>query len=316
MATLIDVNAQFGTEEACLGYLEALRWPGGVACLKCGSQKVSKSKSDVKNRRTGEVSKVRYLYDCLEPECRHQFTATTGTIFHDTHLPLPKWFLAIALLCDAKKSVSAKQVQRHLGVQYRTAWHLCHRIRKAMGQEGGSPFVGTVEMDETFVGGKYDKRRKRARYDKTGVLGFVQRPLDGQVSQVRVGVYRKSNKRNLLVRVKANVSEEANLFTDTAPTYKALDDDYSRWTVNHSEREYARGEIHTNSIESFWSLFKRGIHGSFHSVSIKHLSRHLDEFAYRFNNRQHANLFGLTVAALVARIPLPHRELVSDPASS
>ncbi|MFL6351509.1 MAG: transposase [Bryobacteraceae bacterium] len=144
--SLIDVRDQFGTEEQCLAYLEFMRWPEGVRCLKCDSDKISKfrTKGSTRtrtSRKTGETKTVtvppRYLYECLNPECRHQFSATAGTIFNDTHLSLPQWFMAAALMVNAKKGLSAKQMERDLGVSYPTAWYLCHRIRKAM--EDGAP---------------------------------------------------------------------------------------------------------------------------------------------------------------------------------
>jgi hypothetical protein len=188
MASLIDVQKDLGTEEACLDYLENVRWPSGLACLKCGSMKVSKSVSTVKNRRTGKVSGSRRVYDCLEAECGHQFSATTGTLFHDSHLPLPTWFLAIAIYCNAKKSVSALQLQRDLGIKsYRTAWYLGHRIRKAMAQDMGIFAQGgnAVEVDETYVGGSFDKRRKRARWSKPGIVGLIERGSHAQPSRVQ-----------------------------------------------------------------------------------------------------------------------------------
>ena len=175
MSNLIDVTDAFRTEEACLAYLTNLRWPGGVACLKCGSDHVSRAFGAKGRRGTAR----RQLYQCLEPLCKHQFTATTGTLFHDSHLPLVKWFLAVAIMTNAKKSVSAKQMERDLGVSYRTAWYLNHRIRKAMEETGGGLFTGIVEVDETFVGGRFDKRRKRARHAKPVVMGFVQRGKGG-----------------------------------------------------------------------------------------------------------------------------------------
>lgn len=165
---LIDVTTQFGTDEACLDFLEELRWPDGVRCLKCGSEKLSRitRKSRSKNKRAR-------LFQCLS--CDYQFTPTTGTIFADSHLPLSKWFLAVGLMINAKKGLSAKQMQRDLGCGYQTAWYLCHRIRKAM-EEGELPkFTGTVEVDETYVGGRYDRRRKRQPWEKTPVMGIVQR---------------------------------------------------------------------------------------------------------------------------------------------
>jgi Transposase zinc-ribbon domain len=127
---LIDVHRQFNTDDKCLDYLEAMRWPSGVACIACGSLKVSRITREAKSK-----NKRTRIYQCLEPQCKHQFSPTAGTIFHDSHLPLQKWFFAIVLICEAKKGVSACQMQRHLGVNYRTAWHLCHRIRKAMTQD-------------------------------------------------------------------------------------------------------------------------------------------------------------------------------------
>jgi transposase-like protein len=141
---LIDVTRKFASEDQCLDYLQAMRWPHGVGCVHCGSMNVSTI-----TRTAGKNKRVR-IYQCLEKECGKQFSATSGTIFNDTHLPLTKWFMALALICEAKKGISAKQMERHLGVNYRTAWHLCHRIRAAM-QDGGL-LTGEVEADETNLG--------------------------------------------------------------------------------------------------------------------------------------------------------------------
>jgi transposase-like protein len=318
MANLIDVAREFGTEEQCLAYLEAARWPSGLACLKCGSVKVAKTISTVRNRKTGQVSKTRHLYDCLEPECGFQFSATTGTIFHDSHLPLTKWFLAIALMCDAKKSVSALQLQRSLGIgSYRTAWYLAHRIRAAMEQDGGM-FSGSVEADEMFVGGRYDKRRKRAPHDKQAVAGVLQRGTADRSSKVKAFPIPTPSKMILTGVIRDNVSTDADLLcTDEWRGYKAVGREYKRHEViNHIKLEYARRSgndlITTNGIENFWSLFKRGLVGQFHSVSVKHLRRYLDEFTFRFNNRDSADLFNLTVTRMLAAIGLPYKELVSE----
>jgi transposase-like protein len=302
--TLIDVAAELGTEKACLAYLEAVRWPGGVACLKCGSVRISKVLSTVRNRRTGEVTKERHVYNCLEKLCKAQFTSTSGTLFHDSHLPLTKWFMAVALMMNAKKGLSAKQMERDLGVNYRTAWYLCHRIRKAMEQPEGF-FSGVVEIDETFIGGAYDKRRKRERWDKQAVMGFVQRGKAGEVSKVRAFPIRGTGKRTLNPAVHANVSPDADLVcTDEFAAYKTLGrEGFKHEAVKHIALEWVRpseiGPIHTNSIENFWSLFKRGLVGSFHQVSRKHLPRYLDEFSYRFSNRA-ADLFTMTTTGLLA----------------
>jgi hypothetical protein len=314
MASLIDVAAEFGTEEACLKYLEAMRWPSGVACLKCGSMAVSKTVSKVKSRKTGEVVKTRHLYDCLEALCGFQFSATTGTIFHDTHLPLQTWFLAVALFCNAKKSLSALQLQRDLGIgSYRTAWYLAHRIRKAVEDGTTGLFTGTVEADETFVGGRYDKRRKRGRNNKTLVMGLIERNAKDKPATIRAFPIEDTSALTLQTAVRENVSPSATaLYTDTAGGYRTLRREYRHATVNHIEAEYVRGDVSTNAIEGFWSLFKRGIAGQWHAISIKHLHRYLAEFTFRFNNRHAADLFNLTVARMLATIGMPYEELVSE----
>jgi transposase-like protein len=309
---LIDVGKELGTEEQCLAYLEAARWPKGVECLKCGGSKVSKSVSTVKSRKTGEVKKTRHLYDCLDPKCRHQFTATTGTIFHDTHLPLTKWFMALAIICDAKKSVSALQMQRHLKVQYRTAWHLLHRLRKAMEPGQGGLLNGRVETDDTKVGGRYDKRRARAPWDKPIVFGLVQRAENGKPSIVRAFPIPRASAKAVTDAIRKNVSTSARLYTDEFPGYKGLDKDFNRKTVNHIKLEFVRGDVHTNSIEGFWSLFKRGIRGSWHHISAKHMDRYLGEFCYRQNNREAEDLFGQTVKNLTTTGALPYEKLISE----
>jgi transposase-like protein len=198
---LIDVGKEFATEEACLAYLEELRWPQGVRCPQCGGNKISR----IERRKSGK-NKRQLLYQCLEQTCHWQFSATAGTIFHDSHLPLSKWFLAVALVLNAKKGLSAKQMERDLGVSYRTAWYLCHRIRKAM-EEGELPkFTGVIEVDETYVGGKYDRRRKRGPWEKTPVMGIIER-------QGRVEAYSipTPSKTVLVGKIKDRVSPEAEL---------------------------------------------------------------------------------------------------------
>src|SRR5258708_35904 len=179
--SVIDISQAFGTEEVCLAYLEAARWPKGVTCVRCSGERISKyvmkgrEKRDKAGKLTGDRSPSRYVYQCLDKGCFHQFTATVGTIFNDTHLELNKWFMAVGLMCNAKKGIPAKQMERDLRVSYKTAWYLCRRIRRAMEETGGNLFDGTVEMDETYIGGKYDKRRKRERWDKDPVFGVIER---------------------------------------------------------------------------------------------------------------------------------------------
>src|ERR1700676_3223501 len=203
--SLIDVTKQFGTAEACVSYLEKMRWPEGVRCLVCGCDQISKfvtneTERERKNRK-GIVKTVRvparHLYTCLEPTCGFQFSPTAGTIFHDTHLPLSTWFQAVALMCNAKKGLSAKQMERDLGVTYRTAWYLCHRIRKAM--EDGAPglLTGVVEADEYYPGGGYDKCVRVGKKDKQRVFGALQRSADGAPSKVRAFPLKKTSGKYL-----------------------------------------------------------------------------------------------------------------------
>jgi transposase-like protein len=311
---LIDVARAFDTEDKCWDYLEKMRWPSGVACVKCGSTHVSKFTGK------GKTGKARRLYECMEKECSHQFSPTSGTIFHDSHLPLSKWFLAISLYCDGKKSVSALQLQRHLGLgSYRTAWHLGHRIRKAI-EQSSDFFSGVVEIDETFIGGRYDKRRKRGQHDKQAVMGFVQRGKGGKPSKVRAFPVAGTGKGQLNPPVHANVSPDATMIcTDENKSYHSLGrEGFTHHTANHKRLEWIRpsqlGLVHTNSIENFWSLFKRGLVGSFHQVSRKHLDRYLDEFAFRFNRRD-TDVFTATVERLVHGERLSYRALVNGDAS-
>jgi len=306
---LIDVAREFQSEELCLAYLEKLRWPIGLACLKCGSVKVKKLNVKAKAGKTRKRGESRWIYQCLEQTCRHQFTATTGTIFHDSHLPLSKWFIALALICQAKKGISANQIKRHLGVQYRTAWYLCHRIRKAMDETNSDLLTGTVEVDETYVGGKYDARRNRGPYEKQSIMGLAQRG-----GKVEAGLISNRESKVLLGVIRDRVSKRARVITDEFSSYGPLWLSHRRHQrINHIKGEYFRiSDIHTNTIENFWSLLKRGIIGSFHKVSVKHLQRYLAEFTYRFNQRKNDGMFALTLHRLLDRIRMPYSELIAE----
>jgi ISXO2-like transposase domain/Transposase zinc-ribbon domain len=208
--SVIDIVADFPDEKACHEYMEKMRWPEGVRCVTCGCDHVSKFTSSSKKQT------VRYLYQCLEPTCKQQFTVTAGTIMHDSHLPLRTWFLAVALTCNAKKGLSAMQMQRDLGIgSYRTAWYLNHRIRKAM-EEGISVFSGVVEADETYVGGKYDTRRKREKYAKTPVFGALQRGREGETSKVQAFPIRHNSTDIIASAVHETISKRSILVTDQA----------------------------------------------------------------------------------------------------
>lgn len=275
---LLEMMEKFNSEDRCREYIEALRWPSGVCCTRCGSISVSK------------IFK-RHQYDCND--CRYQFSPMAGTVFHDTHLPLTKWFLAVYLMCESKKGVSANQISRTLGIGYKAAWHLCHRIREAMKTDTSQKLKGIVEADETFVGGRYDKRRKRAGWEKPCVVGVIQRG-----GQVRAQKIPSRGARAIAGFLKASVEPGAQLMTDEYAAYQKIGKDYQHKTVVHSKLQYVDGLAHTNSIENFWSLFKRGVLGQFHKISEKHLDRYLDEFTYRFNGREDDLLFQTTVRNL------------------
>ena len=302
---MIDVTAKFNTDDKCLDYLEQMRWPSGVCCVHCGVLNVSKI-----TRNAGKNKRVR-IYQCLEKECGKQFSATSGTIFNDTHLPLTKWFMAVALICEAKKGMSALQLQRHLGVNYRTAWHLCHRIREAM-QDGGDLLTGTVEVDETYVGGKVKRKGKPfVKKDKKDVvLGMIER--GGKLRLVPVA----DNKMSIIEPVMMkHISPDANLQTDESTIYTIIGKRVfpGRHTMINHSASYGLGDNHTNTIENAFSLLKRGIYGTFHKVSIKHLGRYCNEFSYRFNRRDsQLQMFAGTVKNLVNGKVLSYEKLTAN----
>ena len=317
--SLIEVEREFATERQCLDFVAMMRWPNGIECPKCGESKVSKfytneTEREITNRK-GEVKTrkvpARYLLQCNTKGCRHQFSAITGTIFTDTHLPLTTWFKAIALLANAKKSISSLQMQRDLGVTYRTAWHLDHRIRKAMESEQGL-FGGTVEVDATYHGGRFDPRRKRAAYDKQAVAGIIQRGTEGEPSKVKAFPVEKEIAKVMTRVVRENVAVDAKVMTDEHGAYMKLSKEgWEHAIVVHSKEEWTRGEVHTQGIENFWSLFKRQIHGQHHWVSVKHLHRYLDECAFKFNNREAEEMFSLIVLNLVIGSALRYKALTA-----
>src|SRR3990172_4737618 len=294
-ASLIDVVQRFGSEEICREYLEKLRWPEGVACLRCGSLSVS------------EIS-TRDQFDCND--CRSRFSVTSGTIFDNTKLPLWKWFAGIYLMVEGKKGVSANQVKRTLGVTYKTAWFLCHRVREAMRELNASQLSGIIEIDETWVGGKQRGGGKGHWHhtNKTAVVGAVER--DGKI---RLQVIHARDKRTLHGWIRKNVADETEaIYTDEWPPYAGIGDDDTRHeTVNHRAKEWVRGLVHTNSVENVWSLLKRSIIGSFHKVSVKHLERYLDELEFRFNNRNNPYLFRDVLLRVIDKTALRYDKLTA-----
>lgn len=330
--SLIEVEKQFGTEQQCLAYIASMRWPEGVICPKCESDKVAAFKTNEttreRKRKDGSTYEARvparHLYQCnaeyaidgQKVRCGHQFSATAQTIFDKTHIALTTWFKAIALLATAKKSISAVQMSSILKVEYRTAWHLDHRIREAMQSEGGL-FGGITEVDCTFHGGAYDERRKRAPYDKQAVAGVLQRNSAEAHSKVKAFPVPKEIAGVMGGVIHEHVATDAEVMTDEHGAYAGLTKKgWKHQIVAHSKEEWVRGNVHTQGIESFWSLFKRQIVGQHHQVSVKHLHRYLNECAFKFNNREADNIFAMIVARLVIGKALRYKTLTSKPESS
>jgi transposase-like protein len=306
---LADLMERFSTVDAARDYLEKQRWPDGPECPHCGlvgeAYKITpkpreivneyQTKAELKARRNRKPR--RGLWKCAG--CRKPFTVTVGTIFEDSHIPLNKWVIAVHLLCASKKGMSAHQLHRMLGVTYKSAWFMAHRIRYGMSQEPlASQLSGVVEVDETYVGGR---RRKHQSWsakpgerkqdilgpfaDKQAVFSVLQR--DGRVRSTHLDRVIASNLRAAIREVCA---PDAHIITDDARAYKGLHKEFKHSRVNHSKNEYARWEdgvcISTNSIEGFFSILKRGVNGTYHHVSKQHLHRYLSEFDFRFNARK------------------------------
>ena len=292
---LISLIEKFRDEETCREYLEKLRWSDGVACPRCGDMSVS------------EIS-TRDQFDCNG--CRYRFSVTSGTIFDNTNLPLWKWFVTIYLICESKKSISANQIKRTIGVTYKTAWHLCHRIRSAMRGHisGGPTLFGVVEVDETLVGGKRRGVGTGNRVGKTWVAGAVQRG-----GEVRIEAVPNIKRATLHAFIARNTRPDTEaIYTDELKSYLGIADHYTRHeTVKHSEEEWVVGDVHTNSVEGVWSLLKRSIVGAWHQVSAKHLDAYLSEVEFRINHRNDPYIFEAVLIRLLDGQALRYRELIA-----
>jgi transposase-like protein len=295
---LCELIDRFGDDQQCRNYLEHLRWPKGIECPKCKGTKVS------------SILK-RDQYNCDSESCGHQFSVTAGTVFHDTHLPLTKWFLAVYLLSQSKKGMSAHQLHRMLKVHYRTAWYLCHRIRHAVEQVSIPTMGGTCEIDETYVGGKKIGQGVYAgKKAKEVVIGIRERGGD-----LRFFHAEDAKSGTLAKYIQENISTDVDLIvTDEYSAYpwamkKASVPATKHVTVNHTAKEYVRGEFYTNSVESAFSLLKRGIVGTWHKVSAKHLQAYLNEMTWRFDNRKNPFLFRDTMLRLINSDNLEYKEL-------
>jgi transposase-like protein len=280
----------FTNEIAAREAIEAVLWPHGPVCPRCGSfDRIGKV--DGKSARPG-------LYYC--GECKRQFTVTVGTIFERSKVPLSKWWLAIHLMGSSKKGMSAHQLHRMLGVHYQTAWFIEHRIREAMRSGTLAPMGGAgsiVEIDETFIGQKEDMPKRRGFAHKHAILSLVER--GGAVRSFHV---EGTSAAHLVPILRANISKEAFVMTDEAGQYAHLNKDFaSHEYVNHGAGEYGRGDVHTNTLEGFYSIFKRGMKGVYQHCSEKHLHRYVAEFDFRYNNRSRLGVEDKERAAKIVR---------------
>ena len=269
-------DEHFKNADKAREYLERMRWSNGVTCPHCGSMEAYKLQARPNSKRPVRKG----VYKCKA--CRKQFTVTIGTIFEDSHIPLHKWLMAIQLLCSSKKGMSAHQLHRMLGLTYKSAWFMAHRIRYAMTQP---PLVdklqGIVEADETYIGGKAHGKRGRGAANKTPVFALVER--NGRVRSFRTD---NVTAKNLKEKIRENVEKDSIVMTDEFLAYKNLGREFAHYMVNHGNGEYVNGDIHTNTIEGFFSILKRGIGGVSQHVSKQHLDRYLAEFGFRYDQRK------------------------------
>jgi len=287
---IIETIKRFPDQATCITYLERLRWQNEPECPYCKSK-----------RSTRRVETHRH--QCHS--CNKSYSVLVGTIFESTKLPLTQWFLAIALMLNAKKGLSARQLSRDLGVNRKTGWYLQMRIRMAMedGQDN-SLFKGIVEVDETFIGGKKANHSKKKRQDRrenqlqtTGyqdkqpVIGLLER--DGRI---KLQVIDKAHGKSIKPIIEQTVSKEATIVTDGFGGYAGLSKIFREHRVlNKEKEEYTKGQYHTNTIEGFWTLLKRGIYGQYHKVSVGHLQSYLDEFTFKYNHRADKFIFDVLV---------------------
>lgn len=268
--TLKDFQAQFPTDDACLEWLKDYLYPDGIFCETC--ERVTKHHK-VASRKS---------YSC--DYCGHHVHPTADTIYHKSSTPLTIWFYAIYLMASTRCGISAKQIERETGVTYKTAWRMFKQIRSMLDESNGDPLSGKVEIDETFVGGKprnkggHNKRGRGA--DKTIVVGAVERG-----GRARTKIVEDTRSSTLLPFIKENVSADSTVYTDEGFGYWAVRHHYEHHTIQHQTKVYAIGDIHTNTVEGFWSLVKGGIKGVYHNVSDKYLQTYFNEYSFRYNRR-------------------------------
>ncbi len=292
--TLLEAVNFFSDYENCRRFLMDARWPDGVVkCPTCGSDHVTYME---KTRR----------WKCYGKHARPQFTLKVGTVFEDSPIPLEKWLPTLWLIVNCKNGISSYEVGRALGVTQKTAWFMLHRLRLAMQMGSIMKFNGEVEVDETFIGGKARNMHKEARIrritgtggkDKTPVVGILERG-----GKIRTTVVKNRKKSTLDAIVRSNVEPGSAVYTDTLPSYNDLANQYQHEMVDHAV-EYVRDKVHTNGLENFWSLLKRGLRGTYVSVAPFHLFRYLDEQSFRYNERKEDDFtrFRMVLSQIVNR---------------
>lgn len=271
--SLLSLTERFPDEKSCREYLEQQRWNGIPICPHCDNNKVYRYKDG-------------RLFKCAK--CKKQFTVRVGTIFEDSPLSLRKWFMAIYLITAHKKGISSLQLSKDIGITQKSAWHMLHRIRYAMQTKSfNAPLSNVVEADETYIGGKNRFKHKNKRTSGTGMVGkqavFGMLERKGNVRAMHI---QNADAKTLVPIILLNVDRNATIMTDEFGGYYNLDLFYKHGVISHTKRQYVKGDIHTQTIDNFWSLLKRGILGIYHQVSPKHLHRYISEFEYRYNKRK------------------------------
>jgi hypothetical protein len=299
--TLQEAIVYFSDLANCRAYLVARRWPDGVICPRCGSKDV--------------LFLEKYeRWHCRGKHEAPQFTLKTGTIMEDSPIPVGKWLTAMWQIVNCKNGISSYEVHRAIGITQKSAWFMDHRIRLALGMEPSGKLSGNVEADETFIGGKarnmhIDKRERRITGTggkaKTAVMGILERG-----GEVRVAVVPSRRKKALQDEVRKHVAAGTALYTDALHSYDGLAQEYAHQVIDHAEK-YVDGKVHTNGLENFWSLLKRGINGTYVSVEPFYLFRYLDEQVFRFNHRKltDSERFSLAVSGIIGKRML-YKELI------
>ncbi|MDP4198670.1 MAG: IS1595 family transposase [Bacteroidota bacterium] len=273
--SLLEAIRYYSNETVCVEFLSSLKWDGGEKCCpKCGSVAVY-------GLRTRPVFKCR--------DCKKQFSIKVGTIMQDSPLPITKWVPAIWMVVNCKNGISSCEMARALGITQKSAWHMNHRIRQAIANDSVAKLSGVVEADETFIGGKdinrhANKKRRMNPYmpsDKTIVMGMVERQ-----GKVVSKVVNNTTAHSLKSEIRKHVERDSVLYTDNFPSYDGMGHEYYRDVVNHANGEYVKGDVHTNTVENYWSLVKRMLKGTYIHVEPFHLDRYLDEQGFRFNTRK------------------------------